>query len=65
MERKDLKEKLPYGYAKLVAERAGVSSHSVSRFLNGYNNSVKIENATLEILSELYSQKKKLLKNIL
>lgn len=63
--RKELKEKLPYGYAKVAAERAGVSCQSVSRYLNGHGNSQKIETAVLEIIAELNLNRKKLLENIL
>jgi hypothetical protein len=51
----ELKEKLPHGFGKVVAEKAGVNEVSVSRFLNGKTNSWKIEKAALEVIAELQS----------
>jgi transcriptional regulator with XRE-family HTH domain len=64
MERKELKEKVPHGYGALIAERAGVTKQAVSQFLNGKNDNVSIELATLEILAELSEKKNSLLARI-
>ncbi len=50
---KELKEKLPHGFGKVIAERAGVNEQAVSKFLNGKTNSWKVEKATLEVIAEL------------
>jgi DNA-binding LacI/PurR family transcriptional regulator len=52
---KEIKEKLPHGFGKIVAEKAGVNEVSVSRFLNGKTNSWKVERAALEVIAELQS----------
>ena len=65
IERKELRDKLPYGYQKNVAERAGVSISCVSNYLKGLNNSEKVEMAILEILAELSDRKKALLDRII
>lgn len=62
--RKELKEKVPYGYGKKIAEKAGVSQKVVSDYLNGKINSEKVEIATLEILAEISMKKKLLLEQI-
>jgi transcriptional regulator with XRE-family HTH domain len=64
MERDELKLKVPHGYGKIIAEKAGVKEQSVSQFLNGKNNNVNIELATLEILAELSEKKNALLARI-
>jgi hypothetical protein len=61
MTREELKAKIPHGYSKLIAQRAGVKNHSVSLFLHGKINSVKIEMAALEVLAELSDKKNDLL----
>jgi hypothetical protein len=64
MERKELKSKVPYGYGKVIAKRAGVKEQSVSQFLNGKNDNVDIELATLEVLAELSEKKNGLIARI-
>jgi hypothetical protein len=64
MERDELKLKVPHGYGKIIAEKAGVKEQSVSQFLIGNNNNVNIELATLEILAELSEKKNALLARI-
>lgn len=49
----ELKKKLPHGIGKVIAERAGVTEQSVSKFLTGKTRSWKVEKAVLEIISEL------------
>ena len=60
MDRKKLKKHVPYGYGKIIAEKAGVSERAVSHFLVGKTNSVKIEMAVLEVIAGLNSEKKRL-----
>jgi hypothetical protein len=64
MQRKELKSKVPYGYGKLIAQKAEVTEQSVSQFLNGKNDNVDIELATLEVLAELSEKKNSLLARI-
>lgn len=63
-QRRSLKEQLPHGYSKIVAQRAKVSQKMVCDFFAGRRNSVKVELATLEILAELSQKKKHLLEQI-
>lgn len=65
MDRKELRKKLPHGYCKIIAERAGVNQTQVSNYFSGRGNSERVENATLEVLSEITKMKKKLLNDIL
>ena len=60
MERIELKRLVPRGYGKLIAQRAGTNQMTVSRFLNGKNNCLAIELATLELLAELTEKKQSL-----
>ena len=61
IDRKELKKKVPYGYGKLIATKAGVTPRYVSKFLNKSEvKSEKVEMTTLEVLAEL-SQRKNLL----
>lgn len=64
MDIKELKSKIPHGYNKVIANRAGVSQTSVSKFLSGKFKSYRIEKAILEVLSELNNERKQLLANI-
>ncbi|MDP9076266.1 MAG: hypothetical protein M3O71_02485 [Bacteroidota bacterium] len=64
MERQELKSKVPHGYGKLIAKKAGVKEQAVSQFLNGKNDNVNIELATLEILAELSEKKNSFLARI-
>lgn len=64
MDTKELKSKIPHGYIKVIAKRAGVSQTSVSKFLAGKFKSYRIEKAALEVLSELGIERKQLLANI-
>lgn len=65
MDIKELNSKIPYGYRKIIAGKAGVSINSVSKFLNGKTKSDKIERATLRVLVDLSNQKNEMLKQIL
>lgn len=62
--RKELRKKVPHGYCKVIAERAGVNISQVSYYFSGKGNSERVENATLELLSELSEKKKSLLNMI-
>jgi transcriptional regulator with XRE-family HTH domain len=64
MERQELKSKVPHGYIEVIAERAGVNRMTVSNFLNGKNDNVKVEMATLEVLAELAEKKNNLIARI-
>ena len=64
MERAELKKLVPHGYGRLIAQRADTNEMAVSKFLNGKNNSVSIELATLEILAELAEKKHGLIARI-
>lgn len=64
MTREELKKSIPYGYAKKIAIEASVTPRSVSLFLKGKTNSIKIEMAALKVLAELGIQKKELTEHI-
>lgn len=64
IDRKELKRKLPQGYCKVVANRAGVTQKSVSSYFGYRNNSEKIENTILKVLGELKREKEELLRGI-
>lgn len=61
MNRQELKSQIPHGYVKVIAKKAGVSLNSVSLFLNGKSNSLKVELAALEVLSEVNAKREKAL----
>ncbi len=59
--RTEIRKKIPYGYGRIIAKKAGVSTSFLSRFLNDSEiKSERVEIAALEVLAEL-SQKKQLL----
>jgi hypothetical protein len=63
--RKEIKKKVPYGYGKVIAERAGVSTRYVSKFLNDSDvKSERVEIATSEVPAELNNKKKLLIAQI-
>ncbi len=64
MLREDLKKSIPYGYGKKIAAEAKVTPRSVSLFLSGKTNSIKIELAALKIIAELNDEKQVLSKRI-
>lgn len=64
MERQELKSKVPHGYIEVIADKAGVNRMTVSNFLNGKNDNIKVEIATLEVLAELSEKKNNLLARI-
>lgn len=53
LNRQELKEKLPTGYQKVVANKAGVTQALVSKYLNNKTDSEKVEMAVLETLAEI------------
>ncbi len=56
LNRAEVRKKIPYGYGKLIADRAGVSQRFVSKFFNDENvKSKKVANVTLQVLEELKS----------
>ena len=67
MDRQELRSKMPYGFQKVIAERAGVSQKSVSFWFNGrtkrYNG--KIEMVVLQVAAEISEEKRKLIDKIL
>ncbi len=58
LNRKELKEKVPHGYGKKIAERANVSLPSITKWFKGQLDSDKIEIAVLETLAEISDNKK-------
>jgi len=64
MTRQELKEKIPHGYAKKIAEKAGVNRITVSKWLNGKSDNPMVELAVLEVVAELSEQKSGLLARI-
>lgn len=65
IDRAELRKKLPHGYCKEVAKRAGVGISQVSYYFSYKSNSERVENAVLEILVELSNSKKELLDKII
>jgi hypothetical protein len=64
MQRTELKALVPYGYAKLIAMKSKTSRMTVSAFLNGKNDNITIELATLEVLAELQEKRNSLIAKI-
>lgn len=64
MDRQQLRKKIPQGYCKVLAERAGVSNVSVSKFFKGTNNSRKIEMVALKLALELKQEKEELVRQV-
>ncbi|WP_295714396.1 hypothetical protein [Mucilaginibacter sp.] len=64
MTRKELKSKIPHGYAKIIAEKAGVNRITVSNWLNDKSDNPLVELAVLEIVADLSEKKNSLLKRI-
>lgn len=58
IQRKELRKLLPHGYGKVIAQRAGVGTNSVSLYFRGKINSHKIETVVLEVLAEIENIKK-------
>lgn len=53
MDKQALKEKITYGMVKEIAEKNGWSTKTVSNFINGRSNSLKVERAVLSVITEL------------
>jgi DNA-binding LacI/PurR family transcriptional regulator len=65
IKRTEIKKNVPHGYAKKIADRAGVSTRYVSRFMNNSNiNSERVEMAALEIIAEIRQRKQILIEQI-
>lgn len=64
LNRTELKKQVPRGSATTIAQKAGVTTKTVSEYLNGKNNNIKVELAVLEVLAELNKKKKELLAQI-
>jgi hypothetical protein len=56
------REALPHGAIKMVAKKAGVHSTAVSGFLKGKNQSLRIEFAVLQVISEIRKERERLIK---
>jgi hypothetical protein len=65
IDRIEIRKKIPYGYGKLIAKKAGVSTRFLSKYLNNSEvNSERVEMAVLETLADLSQKKKTLLAQI-
>ena len=65
IDRQELKDLIPHGYGKKIAQKAGVSENSVSNFLNNPKvKSLRIEMAALEIAVEIKKKRDQLLYQI-
>lgn len=63
--RTEIRKKIPYGYGRVIAKRAGVSTSFLSRYLNNSDvKSERVEIATLEVLAELSQKKQTLITQI-
>jgi predicted transcriptional regulator len=61
MNGKDLKNSIPTGYSKIIAQRASVSRRAVSLYLNGKMNSQRIEDCCIAVIKEISDEKEKVL----
>jgi len=64
MNAQEIKNLIPHGYGKVIAERAKVTPRTVSLFLTGKSKSIKVEMAALEVLAELNTKKNTLSQKI-
>ena len=53
MDKQALKEKITYGMIKEIAQKNGLSTKTVSNFINGRSNSLKVERAVLSVITQL------------
>lgn len=53
MDKQALKEKISYGMVKEIAENNGWSTKTVSNFINGRTNSLKVERAVLSAIADV------------
>ena len=58
-EKKFLRDQLPHGYGKLIAERAGVTNVFVSLWFRDLYHSEKVEEAAIEVYGEYKKKEKK------
>ena len=50
----EIKKKIPYGYGRIIAKKAGVTEQFVSKYLNNSEvKSKRVEMATVEVLEEI------------
>ncbi len=61
---KKLKEKLPRGYAKKIANKLNISESTVRKVINGQRNNFNVIVVALELAKETLQQEKKVLKEI-
>ena len=64
MTRQEIKELLPPGFAKVIAERSGFSKTYIYQWVQGKKESVKIEMEVMKYLADILEQKKQLLDRI-
>ena len=64
IDRNYLKQQMPRGAGKLLAEKIGVTPKSISNYMTGKTNSGKIELAVLKFVGELKKEKNQLLKKV-
>ncbi|HEK20678.1 LacI family DNA-binding transcriptional regulator [Mucilaginibacter sp.] len=62
MDRQALKLKITYGMVKEIAQKNGWSTKTVSNFINGRSNSLKVERAVLSAITELNIERSAALK---
>ncbi len=59
--RKELRSKIPKGYCKIIADKAGVTNQAVSSYFSAKINSEKVEIAALEVVAQLKQERLKLI----
>ncbi len=64
IDRSHIKQEMPRGMGKMVAEKIGVTPKSVSNYLTGKTNSNKIEMAILQSISDFKKERRKLIKEV-
>jgi len=62
VDRKKIRDLLPQGSVKKIAEMAGVSCTSASNWFSGKKNSLKIEDAAVKLLTRLNRDRERKLK---
>ncbi len=61
LNRKELRSKIPKGYCKIIADKAGVTTQTVSRYFSAKINSERVEISALEVIAQLAQERIKLI----
>jgi len=64
IDRNYLKQEMPRGLGKILAQKLGVTPKSISNYLTGKTNSRRIEIGVLKLLGDLKKEQNQLLKRV-